>query len=45
LSVTNTPSQAGILFNLYGTLSSYKIPGPSYSGIKKMARHVRDFAV
>jgi len=35
----------GILFNLYGTLSSYKIPGPSYSGIKKMARHARDFVV
>jgi len=38
-------NDAGILFNLYGTLSSYKIPGPAFSGIRKMARHVRDFAV
>jgi len=35
----------GILISIYGSLSSYKIPGPSLSSIKKMARHVRDFAI
>jgi hypothetical protein len=33
------------MINIYTSLSSYKIPGPSFSGIKKMARHVRDFTV
>jgi len=35
----------GILISIYSTLSSYKVPGPSLSSIKKMARHVRDFGV
>jgi cellulase len=35
----------GILISIYSSISNYKIPGPSFSGIKKMARHVRDFAV
>lgn len=32
----------GILINIYTTLSSYKIPGPALSGLKK--RHARDFS-
>lgn len=43
--ITDSSTQPGILINIYQSLSSYKIPGPSDSGIKKMARHVRDFAV
>ncbi|KAL1582853.1 hypothetical protein WHR41_08643 [Cladosporium halotolerans] len=35
----------GILISIYQSLSSYKIPGPALSGIRKMARHARDFAV
>lgn len=35
----------GILISIYSSISSYKIPGPSLSSIKKMARHARDFAM
>lgn len=35
----------GILISIYQKLSSYTIPGPALAGIKKMARHAREFAL
>ena len=37
-----TPTDPGILFNIYGTFTSYTIPGPALTTIKKMRRHARD---
>jgi len=38
-------SDPGILIGIYSSISSYAMPGPALAGIKKMARHARDFAL
>nr|OQO31192.1 hypothetical protein B0A51_01571 [Rachicladosporium sp. CCFEE 5018] len=35
----------GILIDIYSKISSYTIPGPTFTSIKKMARHARDFVL
>ncbi|KAL9108449.1 MAG: hypothetical protein Q9227_006783 [Pyrenula ochraceoflavens] len=38
-----TPTDPGILFNIYTSFSSYSIPGPAVTKLRKARRHAREF--